>query len=358
MKILIDFCHPAHVHYFKNFIKIMQKRGHVFKFIARDKEITFQLLDSLKLNYISRGKGGKNIFNKILYIPFADYLIFKHAKIFKPDIFLSFSSPYAALVAKIIGVPHIAFDDTEHAKYDIMMYTPFTDAILTPICFMKDLGKKHIRFKGYMELCYLTDKYFLPDPSVLNELKLKNNQKYFILRFGSWNATHDAGQHGLTYEYKIKLINELNKLGKVFISSENELPKLFKEYTLPTKPEKMHSILKYASLYIGEGSTSASECAIIGTPAIYINSLTVGYCKEQEEKYGLIHHFKVENGLIEKAIQIINDESYKVCLLQRRTKMLEEMLDVTSLMVWFVEKYPVSFQKLKSEPNYLRSLIF
>ena len=37
----------------------------------------------------------------------------------------------------------------------------------------------------------------------------------------------------------------------------------------------MHNALKYASLFVGEGATMASECAILGTPAIYVNSLKV-----------------------------------------------------------------------------------
>ncbi|MFW5804449.1 MAG: DUF354 domain-containing protein, partial [bacterium] len=35
MKILIDIGHPAHVHYFKNFITKMSQKGHSFIVIAR-----------------------------------------------------------------------------------------------------------------------------------------------------------------------------------------------------------------------------------------------------------------------------------------------------------------------------------
>jgi len=44
MKILIDINHPAHVHYFKNIIKIMEKKGHEFLIISRNKEIEHYLL--------------------------------------------------------------------------------------------------------------------------------------------------------------------------------------------------------------------------------------------------------------------------------------------------------------------------
>ena len=45
MRILIDIGHPAHVHYFKNFIWQMQKKGHEFMITARDKEVALNLLD-------------------------------------------------------------------------------------------------------------------------------------------------------------------------------------------------------------------------------------------------------------------------------------------------------------------------
>ena len=115
MKILVDIGHPAHVHYFRNFIKIMETTGHRFLIIARDKEVTFSLLKAYDIPYISRGKGGKGFWGKLLYLVKGDYIMYKEAKKFKPDLFLSFASVYAAQVSKILKKPHIAFNDTEHA---------------------------------------------------------------------------------------------------------------------------------------------------------------------------------------------------------------------------------------------------
>ncbi len=39
MRILVDIGHPAHVHFFKNFIWEMEKRGHEFIVTARDKDV-------------------------------------------------------------------------------------------------------------------------------------------------------------------------------------------------------------------------------------------------------------------------------------------------------------------------------
>ena len=50
MRIFIDIGHPAHVHYFKNFIQIMNKNNHKILIVARNKEITHELLNFYEIN--------------------------------------------------------------------------------------------------------------------------------------------------------------------------------------------------------------------------------------------------------------------------------------------------------------------
>ena len=85
MKILIDIGHPAHVHYFRNFIEQMRIRGHEFRVISRDKEVTFDLLRKYNIPFTSRGKGGRGFFGKILYILKADLQLIREGLQFKPD---------------------------------------------------------------------------------------------------------------------------------------------------------------------------------------------------------------------------------------------------------------------------------
>lgn len=351
MNILIDIGHPAHVHYFRNFIKIMETKDHRFHIIARDKEVTFNLLKAFDIPYISRGKGGKGFWGKLMYMFKGDYIIYKEAKKFKPDIFLSFASVYAAQVSKILRKPHIAFNDTEHALLGHLLYFPFTDVVLTPNSFYKKLGTKQIKFKGFMELCYLHPRYFNPKLDILSELGIGQQEKFTLLRFVSWEVSHDFGKARLNTEFKIKLFNDLHKYSKVLISAEGELPSELEKYRVRISPEKMHDVLSCASLYIGEGATTASECAILGTPAIYVNILDAGTLQEQE-KFGLLLNFRNDIGVIEKAIELINtskiDEEWK----KRRMKMLKEKIDVTAFMIWFVENYPESFRVMKENLNY------
>ena len=56
----------------------------------------------------------------------------------------------------------------------------------------------------------------------------------------------------------------------------------------------MHDLLYYATMYIGEGATMASEAAILGTPSIYINTLRLSYTDEEEAKYDLLYNYSFQ----------------------------------------------------------------
>src|SRR6056297_3603486 len=102
MKVFIDIGHPAHVHYFKNLIQKLKKKCHSVVISSRDKEMAHYLLKELNLNYINRGKGASGIIGKGIYTLKADYQLYKIARREKPDLFLSFGSPYCAHVSTLL----------------------------------------------------------------------------------------------------------------------------------------------------------------------------------------------------------------------------------------------------------------
>ncbi len=352
MKILIDIGHPAHVHYFRNFISIMKREGHTFCVVARDREGIHSLLEYYKIDYCSRGKGNTGAIGKFLYVFKGDSFVYKQAKKFHPDIFLSFGSVYAAHAAKLLGKPHIAFDDTEHSNLERLMYMPFTDVILTPKCFYKRLGSKQIFFDGYMELCYLNPKYFKHEKTGREYLNLSRDEKYIVIRFISWAANHDRGQMGLKLNIKYELINLLKEKYKIFISSEGKLPDNLEDYNLKIQPSEFHNVLADATLYIGEGATTASECSILGIPNVYVNSLAVGYLNEQSEKYNISYHLKDDTNVINKVSELLSQPDIETKFKGKRNKILKDKIDVTGFMVWFVENYPESKTIMKKNPEY------
>ncbi len=174
---------------------------------------------------------------------------------FKPDVFLSHGSMYAAHAAFLLGKPHISLEDTFNFE-QIRLYKPFSRTILTSDYEHLLNSSKAIRYAGYHELAYLHPKRFVPDIRVLDELGVKENERYIILRFVSWNASHDHGHKGISYGNKIKAVKEFSKFARVFISSESELPVDLKRYKINIEPHRMHDAMAYASLIFGESANN------------------------------------------------------------------------------------------------------
>jgi len=351
MKILIDMGHPGHVHLFKNFIWEMEEKGHQILVTARDKDVVIQLLEAYGIPYKAVGRKGSNKFSLIRELIQRDIKIYKIAENYNPDIFLGMGNPFIAHTAKICRKPSIIFSDTEPALFGNSITFPFASTICTPSCYTKDLGLKQIRYNGYHELAYLHPNHFTPDPAVLTELGLAEGDPFIIVRFVSWGASHDVGQHGI--RDKVGLMKELEQYGRVLITSEAALPEELRSYQIRVSPEKLHDLLYYATLYVGEGGTMASEAAVLGTPSIYVSSLvgTMGNFIELEETYDLLYSFTDGDATLDKAIEILQDPESKEKWRNKRERLLEDKIDVTAFMVWFVENYPRSFLEMKEHPD-------
>lgn len=356
MRILIDINHPSHVHYFRNFYKFMVDRGHNVYCVSRNKEIEHKLLHLYNIPFLDRGKGKYGKLGKFLYMIYADFKLFKVARKLKIDLFLNFLHPYPSQVAKILHKTSLVFSDTEHAKLHHKLTVPYVTKIFTPDCYKIDLGEKHIRFQGYMELAYLHPNYYKPDPSIVKILGIKDSERFVIVRFVSCTAAHDFGHSGMSLKNKRRAVLELSKWAKVFISSEEELPEDLEEFKINIPVDKMHDALYYSSLLFGESGSMSSEAAILGTPAIRINCNPLGYLEDQENKYGLVYNFgdseREQEQALEKALEIVKDEKSREIYRNKGQKLLAECVDTTQFMIKEVLKYEQNAKPyLKELPN-------
>lgn len=351
MRIVVDMNHPAHVHYFKYFIREMKKKGHEVLITASEKDVTFKLLESYQLEFENVGSYGNSLVEKLLRIPLVDFRYFRTVKAFKPDILIGFGSIRAAHASFLLDKPCINFTDTEHSTEQSNLYLPFVEVVCTPSCFSKHLGEKHIRFNSYMEIASLHPNRYTPNPAVLSELGLSIEDPFIIVRFVSWEASHDVGQHGI--RDKLRLIKTLEKYGRVLITSEGPLSEDLNPNLIRVSPEKIHDLLYYSILYIGEGATMASEAAILGTPSIFISSLagTMGNFVELEETYGLLYSYKDDSSALDKITEILEDPICKMKWAIRQKRMINEKIDLTALMIWFIENYPHSLFEIRNNSD-------
>lgn len=343
MQILVAIGHPAHVHFFKNFIFEMRKRGHNIYISTVDKEITLDLLNKYNLEYEVYGKSASSFFEYINLLFKGDVKTYKTQRKYGIDIIVGIANIFGAHISKITKAKSISFTDTESARFSNMITIPFVNQVFTPVCFKKDLGKKQVRYNGYHELAYLHPNYFVPNPEILKELGLNENDKFIIMRFVGWGATHDVGHRGLSLEDKINAAKEFEKYGRVFITSEKKLPEELNKYQITIPSDKIHHLLYYATLLYGESATMASEAAVLGTHATFCDSSGRGYTDEEETEYGLVYNFYNEESMgrdsLSKALELLSDPDLKKKGKEKRDRLIADKIDVTKFMVETIEKY-------------------
>jgi uncharacterized protein len=356
MRILISIQHPAWAHQFRYVIKELEKKGHTVKVLAINKDRDLELLNAFGIRYESiSNTSGKNIIGKALIFVNTTLKISRISRKFKPDMYIGRASPMMAINSFLFRKPHIVFADTELSKFSLFISKLFSDVIITPNCFKIKLGKKHLKINAFKEMFYLHPNYFQPDPSVLSESGLSPEDKFIILRFVSWQAHHDIGQKGLDIEAKRKAVKELSVYGKILISSESPLPDEFEAYRITIPPEKIHHLLYYATLFLGDSQTMTSEAALLGTPAIRSNSFVgpddMGNFKELENKYDIIYSFQKADLAIEKALELLQMPNLKSIWKNKQKRLFADQIDATGFMINFIETYPDSLKKYINSRN-------
>ncbi len=336
MRILVDITHPAHVHFFRNAIDIWQQHGHEVAVTARRKDITIELLQNFNIPYTVLSSMGSSKFSLLSELIQRDIRLLGFCRKFKPDVLTAIGGVFAAQVGWLIRKPAIIFDDTEHASISHKMTFPFAAKILTPDCYTKKLNSKQTTYAGTHELAYLHPKRFTPDKDIVTLLGIDPDSKYCLIRFVSWQAHHDVGQHGFNRNSKVDFIEKIAEYAKPLITSESELPAELAKYQLNIPVHQIHHVMAFASLCITEGATMASESAVLGVPAVYINTLKLGYINMLED-YGLIEQTTDTEQALKYCINLLTDPAAKDKCHNAQQEMLARKIDVTSFVVESIE---------------------
>lgn len=353
MNILIDIGHPAHVHYYRNLALELQRKGHKVVWSVKDITVAKRLLDFYGFEYYLLPKKKDNLQGKILGQVNYIRQVLKICKKEKIEIALGTSATIAH-VSKISSVQSILFDDDddEVQPFITKYVNPFADSLLSPEALKgKRKRKDTIYYLGYHELAYLHPNRFTPDENILKEIGIEKGETFFIMRFNSFLAHHDVGVEGLSLNQKLQLIDILKPHGKVFITTEREIEPELKQYQLKVSPEKIHSLMAFASMFLGDSQTMTSEAAVLGVPSLRCNSFAgrISYIEEEEQKYQLTYGFKPANfeKMLDKLNELLEENNLKEVFQSRRQKMLSEKIDVTKFWVWFIENYPKSINLIR-----------
>lgn len=347
MKILIDINHPAHVHYFRNFIKLMQDRGHTFIVINQDNPIINALLDRYEIPHIVRNKrsNNKNKYQAIWYLIKNICWCIRQSLKFHPDLYMGFASSACAVTSFIFRKPCVLLDDTEHNAANHSIYLKFCTAVLTPFYFkLKFKGNKQHTFNAYVEQLYLHSNYYHPSDDVLTELGVQSKE-YVLIRYTAYTAHHDLYAKPISEELKKAIVTECAKHFKVFVSLEKDNNDVFyKPYKLNISPEKIHDVMYHARFMVAQGATMPSEAFVLGVPYLRLSSsLRCGNIDYQCEHFpNRAMQTQDENTAMEYIRKLCHQN---IDHQAERLQLEKDWIDPTEYLISYVSKFDHKRQK-------------
>ena len=359
MKVLIYVGHPAQYHFFKHTIRKLKEDGNEVKLLIKTKDILELLLkedgqeyQNIQDTFRKNTKWG--ILSASLKRAWAVYQI---ARSFKADLLAGTDSSIAQ-AGWLLRKPTITTleDDVEVIKTFAKLTFPFTSNLLVPFaCRVGKWDAKKIGYAGYMKLAYLHPNYFTPDRSIVSNYGI--NQRFILIRLAKLSAHHDDGIKGLDRNLVDKVISTAENNGyQVFVSSETSLEERLKKYQLRIKHTDIHHVMAYASLLISDSQSMSVEAAMLGVPSLRFSDFAgrISVLEELENEYGLTIGIKTNEPqrLIDEEAKLLGMSDVRAEFQGRRKKMLDEKIDVTAFMTWFIENYPQSRRAQLDNPNY------
>lgn len=290
-RLLVDLIHPAHFHVFRPTIATLLSRGWSVRVTGREKDVLVQLLQHSGWDYTVVSAAHPGMTARLRELGSRTWRLWREVRAFGPDVVASVGSVAAAFAAALGRRPHVALEDTEQSYEQILLYRYVTPLILTPEGFGRDFGRRQRRYAGFHELAYLHPAHFTPDAAALVRAGIPTDRPLIFVRTVAWQATHDRGLRGGIGDDWAAHLHEWADHAYVVVSAEGPLPPLPAGCVALTDPTIAHHVLAHASLFIGEGGTMATEAAVLGVPAVFVNPLHASNWDELEHRYGLLRHF-------------------------------------------------------------------
>jgi predicted glycosyltransferase len=344
---------------FRNVIHELRTRGHEIVITLRDKDVARDLLDQYGLSYeiLSRKKTGVALAAEFVQ---RGRELWRVAERFRPHFLAGVMGPSIATVGRLRRLlgrdrARIAvFYGTEIAKLTNSFVYPLADYVITPDCYRGAVRGHHVTYPGYHELSYLHPRRFQPDPEVVRQSGIDPMSPYYVVRFVSYEASHDVGVNPLAIGKKIAVVEALASHGRVIVSSEGPLPAELEPHRLKIAASRIHHVLAFARLLVGESATMASEAAVLGVPAVYISPFGRGFTDDLE-RYGLVRNFteaRFQDDWLSAVKAMASDPSLSANAKEAHARMLRDKLDVTEWMLDFFERqYDQVFRPLDGAPG-------
>lgn len=343
--ILVDIGHPGHVHLYRVAIHAWKAAGHRVVVAIRDRGLVPELLTAYGIEHevVSRVKTS---FAGLVYeLLEHDWGVVRMAIRHKADV-LTGTSVCITHAGFLLRRPSVVLneDDKHYLHAWSTLAYPIASAIVTPFALTDTKTPKYICHNSLHELAYLHPDHFTPDPTVLDELGLAHGERFFIVRFVALQAHHDFSHRGLSVEQRLALLRLLEQYGRVFVSDE-ALPASDRgRYRLLIHPSRIHHVMYYATLLVGDSQTMAVEAAVLGTTAFRCNTFVreCSIINELDDRYGLIrsYHPRDFDRMMQDLLHLLDQPDLPARGKERRERLLRDKGNFAN----FVERVVLDFK--------------
>ena len=343
-KIWIDINTPKQVVYFNRLIKIFQDNGYEVIVTSRIYRELNQMLEMYEIKAFIAGKhGGKTLRGKLEASLDRAKRLTEIVSKEKPDILISLNSDVAARVAFGLQIPHISSSDCPFATAINKLTCPLLTKLLTPKAIKLEewlqfgiTADKIIQYDAVDSVAWV--KYLKPDPEILSDLQLKEDDLIIVLRPEETFAAYvlDLGiEEPVIFPTIRGILQEFPEAKIIALPRYEEHIKQFKQtfqdkIIIPEKVIDVPSLLNFASLVMGFGGTITQEGAIMGIPAIscYKGEL---WCDDYLEEKGLLYKAKTPEEAAQIALKILRERDYYLSyhkeLAQKELQKMEDPIE-------------------------------
>jgi len=324
--------HPSQIWMLDELSKKLSTHYKVLWF-CRDKDVSIELAKQKGISYILLSKASNSFIGNAFELFLNIFKCIYYTKKYHINLWIT---KYGAgnIGALLGGSQSIAFNDDDSDIIPFIAWTsyPFAKTVLAPKCTRQGFfHKKFHTYNSFHELFYLHPSRFQANADVYKQLEIHPSTSYAIIRLSALKAHHDINIKGISSELVQKLITLLKSFNITpYITSEGKLEDNLSKYQINISVSSIHNALYFASVYIGDSQTMASEAAVLGTPAFRFSDFThrLSYLDELES-YGLIHSYMThqEKEFIDDIKDLLQNHNNKNEFANKRKILLNDKED-------------------------------
>lgn len=262
-------------------MRMLKERGHDVLVVSRKKDVAVDLLDRFGIEHQPISTAGKGTLGLARELILRDIALWRIARKYRPDIMTGFGGVAISHIGKLLGIPSVAFYDTETATIQNRVAYPFLTELHVPRWYSGPVPEGRTkRFNGFKELSYFHPDRFTPDHDLAVQSGLDPERDNYFIRIVRWGANHDIGKAGWSIDLLSQVVDRLSPMGKVHISTETPLPEQFDPHIYAGSVTEVHHVLAFCRLYAGESATMCTEGAVLGVPGIFSAPYSISYVRE------------------------------------------------------------------------------